>query len=197
MKRYPKTRADRIAAAATLLIGRDPDDQNEPESGWQARLSRAMGLGRTAVNDTLAVPNSDVFDRKLADYIESRRTRLYEEEADLAMIEADLRGTSVGLSRPWIVEITDVQTHSINVIWARHPGELAATMLLDEVEEWDAMQNADIFYDDGSATARLGERRVAVRHVRTGAQPIRQEYFDKGRARLAPRGRARQRQIID
>lgn len=77
---HPGERAKRIELVAAIVFGRDPADPTRALPGWQAKLSVAMGMGRTAVNDTLKMASSDVFDRKLHLFIARHRLRLLHED---------------------------------------------------------------------------------------------------------------------
>lgn len=79
----PKDRAGRIAHIAKIAIGRDPKDPSRPIPGWQAKLSAALGMSHGAVNATLRLPASPVFDRKLNAFAIETRHRLHRDIDDL------------------------------------------------------------------------------------------------------------------
>lgn len=101
----PGDRQRRIELVAMICFGHDPVDPGQPIRGWQARLSKAMGMGRTAVHDTLKKGESAVFDRKLRVFVAGRRIAMMEEIEALITIEQIL-GSSDPTSKltyrdPW------------------------------------------------------------------------------------------------
>ena len=83
----PGDRQKRIELVARICFGHDPADPSQPIPGWQARLSKAMGMGRTAVHDTLKRGESKVFDRKLRAFVVGRRIEMAKEMQALETIE--------------------------------------------------------------------------------------------------------------
>ncbi len=67
-------RSETIAEIAAALFGRAPD--GGPETGWMAKLSRALGVTPATVRQTLPKEKSPVFDRKLGDLIDQRQRQL-------------------------------------------------------------------------------------------------------------------------
>ena len=85
----PGDRNRRIELVAAIAFGHEAQDPNRAVRGWQTRLSRAMGMGRTAVSDTLVASGSgSVFDRKLQAYVAGLRLQLAEDMETLKQIEA-------------------------------------------------------------------------------------------------------------
>lgn len=75
----PGDRARRIEMVAAIVFGSDPNDRAKPLPGWQGKLSQAMGMGRTAVNDTLGLAYSERFDKRLAEFIAGHRFQMIED----------------------------------------------------------------------------------------------------------------------
>lgn len=83
----PGDRARRIEMVAAIVFGRDPNDPARALPGWQSKLSIAMGMGRTAVNDTLDLAVSDKFDRRLRGFIAGHRFQMAEDIHTLETLE--------------------------------------------------------------------------------------------------------------
>jgi len=81
--RIPTDRAGRIAHIAKIAIGRDPKNPSRPIPGWQAKLSAALGMSHGAVNATLKLPKSDVFDRKLIQFAIGLKERIERDRTEL------------------------------------------------------------------------------------------------------------------
>ena len=83
----PGDRKKRIEMIAAIAFGRDPSNPAKPLPGWQAKLSLAMGMGRTAVNDTYDLESSEKFDRRLRGFIVGLRYQMLEDIHTLETLE--------------------------------------------------------------------------------------------------------------
>lgn len=83
----PGDRAKRIELVAAICFGRDPEDPACALPGWQSKLSVAMGMSRSAVNNTIELAVSDKFDRRLRGFIAGHRFQMLEDLHTLETLE--------------------------------------------------------------------------------------------------------------
>jgi hypothetical protein len=172
------TRAQLIEHIAGVFFGRDPSN-GTAASGWQSKLSTALGMSRSAVNDTLALANSEKFDRRLGDFVAGRRLQMIRDAIELDFAERELRGQGASVASLWTVVQTTPTQHTVMSVWGANPGAIAAFYIRDILPD-DMIDKLKIRYDDDRGIASAGEFRVEVRRARS---PIELSYDDLAEVR--------------